>query len=58
MDREDAAYAAGLIGARQVMPIHFNTFPPIETDVGAFSDDLSSEGIEAVVIEPGSSLSL
>jgi L-ascorbate metabolism protein UlaG (beta-lactamase superfamily) len=58
MDREDAAYAAGLTGASQVMPIHFNTFPPIETDVAAFSDDLSSKGIEAVVLEPGGSLSL
>jgi len=58
MDRDDAAYAAGLTGAKQVMPIHFNTFPPIETDVEAFSEDLTSKGIEAVVLEPGGSVTL
>ena len=32
MDRHDAVTAAELIGAPTVIPIHFNTFPPIETD--------------------------
>jgi L-ascorbate metabolism protein UlaG (beta-lactamase superfamily) len=58
MDREDAAYAAGLIGCRQVMPIHYNSFPTIETDVEAFSEDLTSKGVEAVIIEPGGSVSI
>ena len=53
MDREDAVYAAGLIGAKQVMPIHFDTFPPIETDSAAFAADLTSKGIEPLVMEPG-----
>jgi L-ascorbate metabolism protein UlaG (beta-lactamase superfamily) len=58
MDRDDAAYAAGLIGARQVMPIHFDSFPPIETDVEAFRSDLSAKGVEALVLEPGETATL
>jgi L-ascorbate metabolism protein UlaG (beta-lactamase superfamily) len=58
MDREDAVYAAGLIGAKRVMPIHYNTFPAIETDIEAFGEELVSEGFEPVIIEPGEAASL
>lgn len=58
MDRHDAVYAAGLIGADRVIPIHYNTFPPIETDVGAFAADLALKSIDAVVIEPGETVTL
>jgi len=58
MDREDAAYAAELIGAKRVIPIHYDTFPPIETDVQAFSDDLAAKGIEAIVLKPGETRTL
>ncbi|MGK2932672.1 MAG: metal-dependent hydrolase [Solirubrobacterales bacterium] len=58
MDREDAAYAAKLIGAKRVIPIHYDTFPPIKADTGAFSEDIAADGMEALVLEPGQSLSL
>jgi len=58
MDREDAAYAATLIGAKRVIPIHYDTFPPIETDVEAFASELDNHGIEALVIKPGGSAAL
>lgn len=58
MDREDAAYAAELIGAKRVIPIHYDTFPPIETDVQAFAEDLAAKGIEAIILEPGQSATL
>ena len=58
MDREDAAYAATLIGARRVIPIHYDTFPPIETDVEAFASELDNHGIEALVIAPGGTAEL
>lgn len=58
MDRHDAAYAAGLIGAKRIVPIHYDTFPPIETDVDAFSEDLARKGIDALVLEPGQSAAL
>ena len=58
MDREDAAYAAELIGARKVIPIHYDTFPPIETDAQAFAEDLAAKGIEGIVLNPGDSATL
>lgn len=58
MDRKDAAYAATLIGAKRVIPIHYDTFPPIETDVEAFASELDNHGIEALVIAPGGSAEL
>ena len=31
MDRQDAAIAAEWVGAKTVIPCHYDTFPPIET---------------------------
>lgn len=58
MDRHDAAYAAELIGAKRVIPIHYNTFPPIETDAAAFRDELAAKSIEVLVLDPGESAKL
>lgn len=56
MDRHDAVRAAKLIGARQVIPCHYNTFPPIETDAQAFKADVQAAGAgQVVVLEPGES---
>ena len=58
MDRHDAVEAARLIGAKQIVPCHYDTFPPIETDAGAFKAEVESQGIsEVVVLAPGESLS-
>ena len=54
MDRHDAVHAAKLIGAKQVIPCHYDTFPPIETDAQAFKSEVESAGIsEVVVLAPG-----
>ena len=54
MDRHDAVEAARLIGARQVIPCHYDTFPPIETDVQAFKADVEGAGAgEVIVLAPG-----
>ncbi|HWE12770.1 MAG TPA: metal-dependent hydrolase [Solirubrobacteraceae bacterium] len=54
MDRLDAVDAAELVGARTVIPCHYNTFPPIETDAQAFKVDVeSATGSKVVVLEPG-----
>jgi L-ascorbate metabolism protein UlaG (beta-lactamase superfamily) len=54
MDRTDAVDAAGLLGAKTVIPCHYNTFPPIETDAQAFKSDVeSSTSSNVVVLEPG-----
>ena len=54
MDRIDAVTAAEFVGARQIIPCHFGTFPPIETDVEQFKADVeSSTASEVIVLEPG-----
>ncbi len=59
MDRHDAAYAAGLVGAGTVIPCHFDTFPPIETDAEAFKTDVEAQSSsEVVVLAPGESYEL
>jgi L-ascorbate metabolism protein UlaG (beta-lactamase superfamily) len=50
MDRFDAVTASELIGARTVIPIHYDTFPPIETDAEAFKADVEQATDSAVVI--------
>jgi L-ascorbate metabolism protein UlaG (beta-lactamase superfamily) len=56
MDRTDAVAAAQLVGANQIIPCHYNTFPPIETDAEAFKNDVT--GSEVVVLDPGQTHSL
>lgn len=59
MDREDAAYACELMRAATVVPCHYNTFPPIETDAEAFKADVEASGASKVrVMAPGETLDL
>jgi L-ascorbate metabolism protein UlaG (beta-lactamase superfamily) len=54
MDRVDAVDACGLVGAKTVIPCHYDTFPPIETDAQAFKSDVESAGhAQVVVLDPG-----
>ena len=54
MDRFDGVEAARLVGASTVIPCHYNTFPPIQTDAQAFAADVASAGAgRVVVLEPG-----
>jgi L-ascorbate metabolism protein UlaG (beta-lactamase superfamily) len=54
MDRHDAVVAAQFVGAKTVIPIHYNTFPPIETDAEAFKSDVESQtDSQVVVLAPG-----
>jgi L-ascorbate metabolism protein UlaG (beta-lactamase superfamily) len=54
MDRFDAVTACEFIGADEVIPIHYNTFPPIETDAKAFKTDVeNATESKVVVLEPG-----
>ena len=50
MDRFDAVVAAEFVGADQVIPCHYGTFPPIETDAEAFKSDVQHAGFAEVVI--------
>jgi L-ascorbate metabolism protein UlaG (beta-lactamase superfamily) len=54
MDRFDAVVAAEWVGADTIIPCHFGTFPPIETDAEGFKADVQNAGAGAVVIlDPG-----
>ena len=59
MDRFDAVVAAELLGAPQIVPVHYNTFPPIETDAAAYAADVAGTGSASVVVlDPGQELEL
>jgi L-ascorbate metabolism protein UlaG (beta-lactamase superfamily) len=54
MDRYDAVTAVEFINPQQVIPCHYDTFPPIETDAEAFRTDVQNAGFsEVIVLEPG-----
>jgi L-ascorbate metabolism protein UlaG (beta-lactamase superfamily) len=59
MDRFDAVTAVELISPFQTIPIHYGTFPPIETDADAFKSDVQNAGFsEVIVLNPGDTHSL
>ena len=49
MDRFDAVTAVEFINPPQVIPCHYNTFPPIEADAEAFKSDVQNAGFSQVV---------
>jgi L-ascorbate metabolism protein UlaG (beta-lactamase superfamily) len=54
MDRFDAVTAVQFVNPAEVIPCHYNTFPPIETDAEAFKSDVQNAGFsQVVVLEPG-----
>ena len=54
MDRLDAVTACEWIGADAVIPVHYDTFPPIETDAQAFKSDVEAQtSAQVVVLDPG-----
>nr|WP_263325435.1 metal-dependent hydrolase [Neobacillus sp. Marseille-Q6967] len=56
MGPEDAAYAAKLLKAKKVIPIHFDTFPPIKQNTNEFLSMLEEQN--GIVLKPGESLEL
>jgi L-ascorbate metabolism protein UlaG (beta-lactamase superfamily) len=54
MDRRDAVVAAEFVGASTVIPMHYDTFPAIETDAEAFKAEVESKTSSRVVLlQPG-----
>jgi len=58
MGFKDAATAAEWVGAKKVVGIHYDTFPPIEIDHQAARDSFSGKGIELLLPAIGESVSL
>jgi L-ascorbate metabolism protein UlaG (beta-lactamase superfamily) len=55
MGPDDAARAAEFVGARTVIPCHYNTFPPIKQDPEAFRAKVAKRApqTEVVILSPG-----
>jgi L-ascorbate metabolism protein UlaG (beta-lactamase superfamily) len=54
MDRHDAVTAVEFIDPSVVIPVHYDTFPPIETDAEAFKADVESRtSAKVVILAPG-----
>ena len=51
-----AARAAKTVRARLAVPHHFGTFPVLTVDPAAFVEELSRKGVNARVMQPGSSI--
>ncbi|HVQ59907.1 MAG TPA: metal-dependent hydrolase [Solirubrobacterales bacterium] len=59
MDRHDAAVACELVQAKTVLPMHYNTFPAVETDAEAFKADVESRTASKVELpKPGETISV
>lgn len=58
MGPQEAALAAEWLGAEQVVPIHYNTFPPIVQDADEFVSMLKDREIKGIALKPGEQMSL
>jgi len=56
MGPEDAAYGVELLKPKMVVPIHYNTFPPIEQDPQKFADLVT--GVEVKILSAGEGFEL
>lgn len=56
MGIDDAVKAVKLLRPRVVLPMHYNTFPPIQQNVSQWANRVSSEtDAQPIVIDPGQS---
>ena len=54
MDRLDAVVATEFIEPGTVIPCHYDTFPPIETDAEAFKSEVESQtSAQVAILQPG-----
>jgi L-ascorbate metabolism protein UlaG (beta-lactamase superfamily) len=56
MDQEDAVTAAELLDADAVIPMHYDTFPPIQADPERFRSEVEASprtSSEVVILRPG-----
>jgi L-ascorbate metabolism protein UlaG (beta-lactamase superfamily) len=56
MGPEDAVVAAEFLVPGLVLPMHYNTFPPIQQDPKAFVTALATKGLKAAALEIGGSV--
>lgn len=59
MGPDDAVLAAQFVAAKHVLPVHYNTFPPIRQDAQAFAEQLRrTVEIDCTVLAPGEAMTL
>ncbi len=60
MDTYEAKKAIELVGAKTVIPVHYNTWPPLAIDVEAFKSEVESAqpGVTVHALKVGESLDL
>lgn len=58
MGPDEAVEAAKMLKPKLTIPVHFDTFPPIEVDVRAWSASMESAGLASRVLSAGDVLSL
>lgn len=58
MGPADALEALDLLKPRVAVPMHYNTWPPIAQDAGAFARDAAARGHDVRPLAPGASLTL
>lgn len=58
MGPEDALLAAEWLKAKHVVPVHYNTFPPIKQDGDQFVTELGQRNIVGHALKPGDHLHL
>ncbi len=59
MGPEDAVRAVKLLRPRFVLPIHYNTFPPIAQDASAWADQVKDKTLaQPIVLKPGESFEI
>lgn len=55
MGARDAAVAAAWLGCREVLGVHYDTFPPIRIDHAAAKEAFAGEGVTLRLLAPGES---
>ncbi|MEW5821623.1 MAG: metal-dependent hydrolase [Cyanobacteriota bacterium] len=59
MDIDDAVIAAHWLGVNHVVPMHYNTFPPIKADAEEFARKVKDKlNIDCTILAPGESAEL
>ena len=57
MDASDAVVAAEMLQAKTIVPMHYNTWPPIQADVNGFKREVESRtNSKVAILQPGEEL--
>lgn len=58
MGPKGAIRAASMISPNLSIPLHYDTFPPIEVDMSEWVDGMGAKGLDTKVLTPGETISL